>query len=144
LLKFYYVPLLAHGLPQAFVRQPLTVLPRQTRQAVCTINHSIFNMMSMDTPHPINIQVLSAISMPHPPSKVKMWVKQIFGAETYVAKIWQASKIWSGKFCSQLVITPSPLSTSNVNSFDNPFIRQVRQWVCSATCILTKIIKLIY
>ncbi len=34
--------LLALGLPRAFLQQPLTVLTRQTRQAVCAINQSIF------------------------------------------------------------------------------------------------------
>jgi hypothetical protein len=40
-------PLLALPLPKAFLGQPLTVLTRQTGQAVHAVNQSIFNMMSM-------------------------------------------------------------------------------------------------
>ncbi len=39
-------PLLVLALPGVFLWQPLTVLTRQTWQAVHTIDQSIFNMMS--------------------------------------------------------------------------------------------------
>jgi hypothetical protein len=42
--------ILAHALPRIFLRQPLTVLTRQTRQAVCAINQPIFKMMSIVCP----------------------------------------------------------------------------------------------
>ncbi len=41
LLKVCYVPATRAGLPKLFLLQPLTVLMKQTRQAVCTIKQSI-------------------------------------------------------------------------------------------------------
>jgi hypothetical protein len=45
--SFVMCTLLALPLPRAFLQQPLTVLTRQTRQVVISINQSIINMMSM-------------------------------------------------------------------------------------------------
>ena len=42
LLKFCYVALLVMPLPRAFLWQPLTVINRQTMQALRAINQSIF------------------------------------------------------------------------------------------------------
>jgi len=43
-LSFVMCMLLSVGLPMAFLQQPLTVLTRQTSQAVHTINQTIFYM----------------------------------------------------------------------------------------------------
>jgi hypothetical protein len=40
-LKFCYVPATSAGLPRLFLLQPLTVLMKQTKQAVCAIKQSI-------------------------------------------------------------------------------------------------------
>ncbi len=42
LLKFCYVPAASAAFSKAFWQQPITVLTRQTRQAVLAINQSIF------------------------------------------------------------------------------------------------------
>ncbi len=44
---FVLCPQLALAFQSMFLRHPLTVLTRQTRQAVCAIKQSIFNVMSM-------------------------------------------------------------------------------------------------
>jgi hypothetical protein len=46
--SFGMCPQLALALQGYFLRQTLTVQIRQTRQAVCAINQSIFNIMSMN------------------------------------------------------------------------------------------------
>jgi hypothetical protein len=45
--SFIMCLLLVLPLPRVFLQEPQTVLTRQSRQAVCAINQSIFNMMSM-------------------------------------------------------------------------------------------------